>query len=150
MKRAFVILIQYTWGILQTLCGTVLFMLNINRKHYWYRNAVVTEWQRRGSVSLGLFLFVEVSRRTAAKSFRDVGEERTTRHLIMHEYGHSVQSMILGPLYLPIIGIPSLIWCNVPYFDRKRQREKISYYSFYPEKWANSISNRITGEQIRL
>jgi hypothetical protein len=29
--------------------------------------------------------------------------------LCMHEYGHTFQSQILGPLYLPVLGIPSII-----------------------------------------
>jgi hypothetical protein len=28
---------------------------------------------------------------------------------LAHEYGHTLQSKILGPLYLPVIGIPSLV-----------------------------------------
>jgi hypothetical protein len=28
---------------------------------------------------------------------------------LAHEYGHTLQSKILGPLYLPVIGIPSFI-----------------------------------------
>lgn len=32
-----------------------------------------------------------------------------TDHLLLHELGHSLQSKYLGPLYLFIIGIPSLI-----------------------------------------
>lgn len=30
---------------------------------------------------------------------------------IKHEYGHQLQSYILGPLYLLIIGLPSGLWC---------------------------------------
>ena len=150
MKRIAAIIWQFTWGIIQSLCGLVLFVLNFNRKHYWYRNAVVTEWHHEGSVSLGLFLFVEVSRRSLGKSFRDIGEERTTRYIIMHEYGHSLQSMILGPLYMFIVGIPSLIWCNVPYFNRFRKDRKMSYYAFYTEKWANRLSYDVTGEEVKL
>ena len=150
MKRVLAVIWQFTWGIIQSLCGLVLFLLNINKKHYWYRNAVVTEWYHEGSVSLGLFLFVEVSKRTLGKSIRDLGEERTTRYIIMHEYGHSIQSMILVPLYMFVIGIPSLIWCNVPYFNKYRKKRGKSYYSFYTEKWANSLSRKMTGEEVKL
>jgi len=45
---------------------------------------------------------------------------------ISHEYGHSVQSMYLGWLYLIIIGIPSFITAPV---TRK----------IYTEEWAESI-----------
>ena len=150
MKKFIIILLQCTWGILQTFLGLILFLLNIKKKHYWHRNAIVTEWYHEGSISLGLFLFVEVSRRTLGKSVKDIGGEKTDRLLVMHEYGHSIQSLILGPLYLLVIGIPSFIWANLPYFNRKRGRKHISYYSFWPERWANELSSRVHEERILL
>ena len=51
-----------------------------------------------------------------------------------HKSGHSVQSLILGPLYLIIIGIPSSMFAaNITAWAKK------SYYWFYTEKWADSI-----------
>jgi len=52
---------------------------------------------------------------------------------IRHEYGHSIQSMILGPLYLIFIGIPSAIGNLV---SRKR---RIAYYSQPWEAWADRL-----------
>ena len=80
MNKFLFVLIQCTWGILQTFVGLILFLLNIDKKHYWYRNAIVTEWYHEGSVSLGLFLFIEVSRRTQGKSVKDVGGEKTEKY----------------------------------------------------------------------
>ena len=51
-----------------------------------------------------------------------------------HERGHSIQSMILGPLYLIVIGLPSLLWAAWWNEDRAR-----SYYSFYTERWADIL-----------
>lgn len=150
MKKALFVFLQCTWGILQTFAGLILFLFNINKKHYWHRNAIVTEWYYSGSVSLGLFLFVEVSRRTLGKSVKDIGGEKTDRYLIMHEYGHSIQSLLLGPLYLPVVGLSSLIWCNVPYYERKRRKNHLSYYSFWTEKWANELSENVHQERIML
>ena len=59
-----------------------------------------------------------------------------------HEYGHSVQSRKLGPLYLLVIGLPSLIG-NIydriahkswTYSDRHKW-----YYSHPWEKWADEL-----------
>lgn len=57
MKAIFTV-IQYTWGLPQTLLGMILFLMNIRRKHYFYRGAIVTEISGRGSVSLGMFVFI--------------------------------------------------------------------------------------------
>lgn len=51
-----------------------------------------------------------------------------------HERGHSIQSMYLGPLYLLVIGLPSLLWAAWGNEDRNR-----SYYSFYTERWADKL-----------
>ena len=54
--------------------------------------------------------------------------------LIKHEYGHAKQSLYLGPLYLLVIGLPSLIW-NLTYSESN----KYSYYWFYTERWADKL-----------
>ena len=59
--------------------------------------------------------------------------ENATDDSIMHEYGHSKQSMYLGWLYLPIIALPSLIWNCVHQYTNK------DYYWFYTESWANKL-----------
>lgn len=51
-----------------------------------------------------------------------------------HEYGHTRQSLYLGPLYLFVVGIPSLLWAW--YWTPNRG---VSYYSFYTEKWADKL-----------
>ena len=51
-----------------------------------------------------------------------------------HERGHSIQSMILGPLYLLVIGLPSLIWAAI--FRHGNGR---NYYAFYTEAWADKL-----------
>jgi hypothetical protein len=81
-------------------------------------------------MSLGRFLFLHESYRPG------------DRALLAHEYGHTIQSLILGPLYLFVIGLPSLLWAGLPVFQRRRHDRHVSYYSFYPEKWANALGAR--------
>lgn len=52
-----------------------------------------------------------------------------------HEYGHSKQSLYLGPLYLIVVGLPSITWAEL-YKNFKRE---ISYYDVYPENWADKL-----------
>ena len=55
---------------------------------------------------------------------------------IKHEYGHSIQSRILGPLYLLLIGLPSLlgnIYCS--HFHKDSQW----YYRQPWEHWADVL-----------
>ena len=54
--------------------------------------------------------------------------------LFAHEYGHTKQSKILGPLYLPIVGLPSLIGNGVAELGEHNHD-----YEWY-EVWANQLS----------
>jgi hypothetical protein len=61
-----------------------------------------------------------------------------------------VQSLILGPLFLPVMGIPSFLWCNLPVCRRMRKEKGLSYYRFYPESTANRLGAWATGEKCEL
>ena len=54
--------------------------------------------------------------------------------MVRHEYGHCLQSRLLGPFYLPVIGLPSLLWALWWHPGRSRD-----YYSFYTERWADRL-----------
>lgn len=127
---------QCTWGILQTLMGAVIFLINIWNKHYSFHGAVVTEWGLETGLSMGLFIFVPKS-----------ADEKVTRRMLLHEYGHTVQSLILGPLYPFLINVPSALWCFLPCFKKRRKRENISYYSFITERWADALAEKIKEKQ---
>lgn len=68
------------------------------------------------------------------------------RRLMVHEYGHTVQSLILGPLYLPLVGLPSVVWSRVPALSRWRRAHRISYYALPTERWANWLGERVCKE----
>ena len=55
---------------------------------------------------------------------------------VLHEYGHQLQSRFLGPLYLLIVGIPSLIG-NI--YSRVKNKSDAWYYSRFPENWADKL-----------
>lgn len=58
---------------------------------------------------------------------------------IKHEKGHTIQSLYLGPLYLLVIGLPSVIWCSIYSYTNWIDKSKHSYYSFYTEAWADKL-----------
>ena len=58
----------------------------------------------------------------------------------MHEYGHARQSVILGPLYLLIVGIPSLFRVAYSRWYRKKYgRTWENYFDGFPENWADRL-----------
>ena len=127
MTKVLFILIQWTWGLPQNLAGLfVYFIQKANSTHGKYRNAVVSYWKKRDSMSLGMFLFIGRGDR---------------ERLLKHEYGHSIQSLILGPFYLIVVGIPSILWCHMPCMAKQWRRGTVSYYSRYPENWADRLGH---------
>lgn len=132
-------ILNCTWGIIQTVVGGIVFLVNIRSRHYIYKGVVVTEWPLLSGVSLGVFVFVP--RRGESNS-----SEKAYWENVLHEYGHTVQSVILGPLYMLIIGAPSIIWCQ--FFGGMRRRSGISYYTFFTEKWANYLTEKVIGEKV--
>ena len=142
MKRILYFFWQYTWGCIQTLIGFIGFLLNLKSRHYFYHGAIITEWSKPFSTSLGLFVFLSIN---PPRDKRNL-EENTYSKTLVHEYGHTIQSLLLGPLYMLVIGLPSSIWFMVPRYKKSRKENNISYFSFYTEKWANSCGEKITHE----
>ena len=134
MKKLFYILFQVIWCFPQNLTGLILFLIFRKREHYFFRGAVVTSWERNCCTSIGGFIFMD------SNSFRN------GRPLLIHEYGHTVQSMLLGWLYLPVIFLPSVVWFSVPYFQKLRKQKHYSYYRFYTERWANHLGEKFCHE----
>lgn len=136
MRALFYLLVQCTWGLLQTAAGGLIFLRYRKCPHSLYHGAVVTVYPLYSSLSLGPFIFL------TDKPPRDrsgqVSLEEIPRRLLVHEYGHTVQSLLLGPLYLPVIGLPSALWAHLPSCQR-RWRGNMSYFNFWAEKIANSL-----------
>ena len=140
------IIIQWTWGIPQTLLGFFVFLKNINNKHYFYHGAIVTERNVPSSVSLGMFVFITTTPMKDKRSDNKIPDEELSKRLLVHEYGHTIQSLIFGPLYLIVMGIPSTLWGFLPYFRAKRNKG-VSYFSFFTEKLANYLGEKVTKEK---
>jgi len=62
--------------------------------------------------------------------------------MFLHEYGHTVQSQLLGFLYLPVVGLPSLISClrTKPILGDPYNAYTHGYT--FTETWANRNASR--------
>lgn len=116
-------IILYLWQLPQNLAGLLLVLVLKPEDSYQFNRARLYYATRmRGGISLGRYIIV----RSAMRDYSGRTE--------WHEYGHSRQSMFLGPLYLLIIGLPSLLWAAV-----WQPGHGSSYYDFYTEKWADKL-----------
>lgn len=125
MKKFCFWVVQCTWGILQTFIGLIVWLVVCCKAKECVSigctNALIVGGNI-GAVSIGPCISV----------FMQPDEA-----LLKHEYGHSIQSLMLGPLWIFVVGIPSLIWAGC--FKKYRAKHSISYYSFYTEKWADKL-----------
>lgn len=91
-----------------------------------YKQAIVIPCVMRGAITLGNYVFV--------------GLNSEYKETVKHELGHTIQSKILGPLYLIVIGIPSITYCGLRrIFPSLRKK---NYYNFYTESTANYLSEK--------
>ena len=134
MKNVLFVIWQCTWGMLQTLIGLGFFIANRKRPHRMYRGCIDTQWNHHGGLSLGLFIFTPA-------------DTQSNAHLIrVHEYGHAVQSLVLGPLMF-FVGIISVVWGDLPYFAKLRKTKQLPYTACFVEAWASKWGELATKEK---
>jgi hypothetical protein len=121
--RAVELLSRFTWQLPQCLAGFLYGLGAIwvgkvrTVRRFAGATAICGSGTPRGSASLGCFLQLRPftkGRETA------VGLGRGS-YLFMHEYGHYRQSRLWGPLYLPLIGLPSALGAHWTELDANRR-----------------------------
>lgn len=110
--------LAYIWCLPQNLLG-LLFLLFIRGEERHTLNGISFYYAKdfRGGISLGRYIILGDKR------------ERSVRH----EFGHCIQSRMLGPLYLIVVGLPSLIHAWLCKCDDH------SYYDYWCERWADKL-----------
>ena len=137
MKKIIYLLIQCTWGLGQTLIGLLIFLINIKKPHKNYRCAIETQWDSSYSgLSLGPFIFVP----------KNDGEYQN--NVRVHEYGHTIQSLVLGPLYA-VVGLISVGWGSLlfPILKSKEKYKDLAYTKCFVEYNASWLGEKVTGEK---
>ena len=123
----------FIWQLPQHLIGLFIIYVTKAQHHYFINNdfkKVFPYWTSarfNGGVSLGKYIIMQ---------------DGINKDTILHERGHSLQSLRIGWLYLILVGIPSAIF-NI--WDRLFHKKWTLiesynwYYNRYPEKWADRL-----------
>ncbi len=125
MKRRLRRLI-FLWELPQVILGG-LFLIALKRRIASMQNYEASDvyyvGRFPGGISLSFFIFIN-------------SDEQGSIRTVKHEYGHTRQSLFLGWLYLPVVGLPSIIramiW-NIFRLDSEK------YYKGFPENWADTL-----------
>lgn len=135
-------LLWYLWQLPQNLCGLIYKFICKGKIVYHDlasdNGASIFLKSGRGSVTLGKYVFI-------------YSEDRELQETIIHELGHVKQSKILGPLYLLVIGIPSIVHCWYNDFvDCCWKDGRYHYEHFFTESWAEKLMEKEKKEVIRF
>ena len=127
MKR----LLLYLWQLPQNLLGLLLVAIYKPERKHIMDNGNEIHFANRmlGGISLGKYSIVNTCH--YRKDIADALKRDTVRH---EAIGHAKQSLYLGPLYLLVVGLPSIVWAAICK-DNKR------YFEVYPENWADKLAD---------
>jgi hypothetical protein len=128
IKRFLIALLAWTWCFPQQLIGLILIPILYNKKNKKTRLGTATIYWTKYLIgaSFGQYIYLP-------KCLEE--SEEIYKHK-RHEYGHTLQSFILGPLYLFIVGAPSLLF-NI--ISRINKNFAYNYHKRFPENWANKL-----------
>jgi hypothetical protein len=128
--------LTFTWGLLPNILGSFVALFfkyalkaEITQRYGRWIFIAGDAW---GGLSLGNFIFMSKSAAKGPSTLR-------------HEIGHSLQNIILGPLFLFVIGIPSAArywYRETPFY--KNSSNKTDYDSIWFEGQATEWGNMYT------
>lgn len=122
------------WELPQTILGGLLFASERTRGHVLRvereKDRLVIETTGT-AVSLGHVVFWS----RCSSRWHSLDERNRA-----HELGHAHQSRLLGPLYLPIVGVPSSARAAFAFGYREVTGKRWDgYYRGFPERWADQL-----------
>jgi hypothetical protein len=125
-------ILLWIWQLPQHLVAVILIMLNSKQIYSKVKLGDVLLYLMDDGLNKGAGDGISLGQYILLDRTQYVG------NTVKHEMGHSKQSIMLGPLYLLAVGVPSILRANYSYNNRKSNSW---YYSGYPEKWADKLGN---------
>jgi hypothetical protein len=115
----------WIWQLPQNVVGLIVVkILNAERCPEGYYSSAKID----ASVSLGDYIIFAFDWNYLMQYLKE--------NTIKHELGHQKQSRMLGWLYLPLVGLPSILR-NI--YNRIFHKGSAWYYGGYPENWADKL-----------
>lgn len=127
-------ILSWTWGFIESFIGLVIILpLLITKQTYVYKGRLCGKFPKCFGLGwgfeMGCFFFTS----------NDVSiNPYSSTYLKTHEYGHTVQNVIFGPLMLFIVSIPSAI----RYWYRLCRIKKDKYVNDYESVWFEKQATR--------
>ena len=116
------------WQLPQIILGLIMLALFRNKTTYTNPNNGVTVWNINSGKTFGTACFSTGPVIVTCDGAQD--------DILLHETGHSKQSIYLGIFYHIVISIPSV--CRF-WYKRIFKKSQEWYKSGYPENWADKL-----------
>lgn len=115
-------ILLYIWQLPQNILGLLVILFSKAEEAYCSCSCYESIWitEHKFGISLGMYTVVN---------------KDSNLRTIQHEYGHQLQSLYLGPLYLLVIGLPSAIG------NLLNRVIKFDYYKQPWEAWADKLGD---------
>jgi hypothetical protein len=116
------IFLLYLWQLPQNILGLIILLcLQGEQKHHFQNISFYYSKNFKGGISLGNYIILG----------------HTYEKSIKHEFGHCIQSKKWGWLYLPVVGLCSIIWAGL--YGTIIKETHNGYYKFWTEKNADKL-----------
>lgn len=147
MKKVLYWIGQLTWGIVMSLIGLITALIcilflkgKVHKNGYTIIIEVGGNW---GGVNLGCI--------SLCGGYTTVcPDENWFQHTRRHEFGHSLQNLIFGPLFPFIVAIPSAIRYHYQNYRSKKGLPNKEYDAIWFEgqatRWGTKAINKIEGK----
>ena len=131
-------IILWIWQLPQNIGGLIVLLMYGYDKKVIAPNGNIAYFSNRmsGGISLGKYSVIDDYYIRKCKTDEAILDLDVTKHEAL---GHGTQSRWLGPLYLFVIGIPSIVWAWL-YPSNLFPYTRNGYYRFYTEKWADKLA----------
>ena len=129
MKRFLFYFLNLTWGLLLNIVGfgvAVVLLIKKKKPKRWgdcfYFEVGKTNW---GGLELGIFFLTS---------------KTPSIHTRNHEHGHAIQNCIFGPLFIPLVWIPSAIRYN---YRNYREKKGLPNKGAYDDIWFEDQATKL-------
>lgn len=131
LRKVLYYILNFTWGIFMTLLGYILLLIlwpfGKIKRYCNYTLYLEFKWNTGWGFSIGTVFFVT---------------KNPTKELLEHEFGHTVQYAIYGPLTPFLVSIPSIVryyYRHIYYIRIKSMRPK----SLYDDIWFEGTATHL-------